>query len=433
MSDFYNQDAEQYVLSALIFDNDSIDRIAWLESKHFYLITHKEIFETIKQLASEGMPADVITITDANKSINLQYIHDLFANALSSANIEHHARVVKDAYLKREASIAAKLIIEESKTSKPQEVIQNAITRLDELTKSSDRKEARKVGDIAIEYIEYLDGLFSGTQEFKAIKTGLVDVDERLGGGLIGGDLVVIAGRPGMGKTALLGTMMINNIDVPMGFLSLEMTEQQMVMRMVAGLGSIDGVRLRSGKLADEDWPKITHAMQKIKDAPIFISDQSGISYIDVQAEARRLKRVHNIEYLAIDYLQIMDIGEDDENIGFGKITKAMKNLAKELDIPVILLSQFNRGSNQRADQKPRLADLRGSGSIEQDADTVIAPHRNPSDPNAPTELLFLKNRAGSLGSEYVTFIGKYYKFENFTGEIPVEQPKRRGYHAKPL
>lgn len=432
MNNFYNQDAEQYVLSALLFDNNAIDRISGLDSKHFYLASHREVFETIRQLTSEGKPADVITITDANKSISLQYAHDLTANAITAVNIEYHAKVVKESYLKREVITAASLIVEETKTVKPQEVIQNAITRLDEMTKVSDRKEARRLSDIAFEYIEYLDGLHSGTHEFKAIKTGLVDVDERLGGGFIGGDLVVLAGRPGSGKTSLLGTMILNNMSVPMGFLSLEMTEQQMVMRLVAGLGSIDGTRLRSGKLLDEDWPKISHAMRAIKDAPIFISDQSGISYMDVQVEARRLKRVHNIEYLAIDYLQIMDIGNDDENIGFGKITKNLKNLAKELDIPIILLSQFNRGSNQRADQKPRLADLRGSGSIEQDADTVIAPHVSQNSEGAPTEILFLKNRAGSLGSEYVTFLGKYYKFGNFAGEIPIEQPKKRGFHAKP-
>lgn len=433
MTKLFKQEAEQFVLGALLIDNNQLDKIPELEAKHFYVSSHQHIYKAIHALVSNGGIADVITLSDFDRQLNMQYLHELSSNAYTTANIEHHAKIIRGEYTKREVLTAAHAIISDLGIHTPDQVVQNALIALDEITKTQSKQESVPLQDLALQYIEYVDRVQSGSEEFKALKTGLEKVDERLGGGFIGGDLVIIAGRPGSGKTSALGTIMQNNLETAGGFASLEMTGQQMAMRIIAGAGKIDGTKLRSASIDGDDWTHVTHAIQKISKSNLHIIDQSNMSLFDIQAEARRLKRIHDIEYYAVDYLQIMDIGDDDENIGFGKITKALKNLAKELDIPIFLLSQFNRGSNQRGDQKPRLADLRGSGSIEQDADVVMAPHHDPNQPDKPTELLFLKNRAGSKESVFVTFVGRYYRFESFYGNHEPDQPKQKGYQPNAM
>lgn len=434
MNNFYNQDAEQYVLSALLFNNNSIDKIQGLEEKHFYLQTHRDIYRTATTLISNSKPADVLTISDADKSINLQYLHDLSHQAYTSANIEYHAEIVKAGYLKREIQKAAHELMADVNHAKPEQAIQNALIRLDDLTRSSDKKEPRRLSEIALEVITHIDDVMHNNKHDFVLKTGLADLDRILNGGVRGGDLVIIAGRPSMGKTALIGTICQNNIrEQSGGISSIEMSAYQMASRFLSGLGGIDSGKLLNSNLGDDDWPKVTHAVKSLQDANIFICDQSSVSLIDLQSKIRELKRKHDIKYYFVDYLQIMDLG-DAENLNreIGKVTRGLKILAKELDIPIFVLSQFNRGANQRADQKPRLADLRDSGSIEQDADVVIAPHRDLMDDSKPTEMLVLKNRHGATGSIYVTYRGSHFRFENFVGEIPVEQPKQRGFRAKP-
>lgn len=434
MNNFYNQDAEQYVLSALIFDNNSIDKISGLEEKHFYLQTHKDIYQTIISLIANSKPADVLTISDANRSINLQYLHEVASSGYSNANIRYHANIIRAGYLKREIKKAAHDLMADVASVKPEQAIQNALIRLDDLTRASDKKEPRRLSEIALEVITHIDDVMHNNKKDFVLSTGLADLDRILNGGVRGGDLVIIAGRPSMGKTALVGTICQNNIsDQAGGISSIEMSAYQMASRFISGLGGIDSGRLLNSNLNGDDWPNVTQAVQSLQDANIFICDQSSVSLIDLQGKIRELKRKHDIKYYFVDYLQIMDLG-DAENLNreIGKVTRGLKVLAKELDIPIFVLSQFNRGANQRADQKPRLADLRDSGSIEQDADVVIAPHRDLMDDSKPTEMLILKNRHGATGSIYVTYRGSHFRFENFIGEIPVDQPKQRGFHAKP-
>lgn len=432
MNRAYKQEAEQYVLGALLFDNNAVDKVASLEAKHFYLASHQAIYKTITQLITEGKAADVLTVTDANSSLDMAYVHNLFANAYSTANIEHHANSIRTEYTRREVLRAAHGLIEDVSVVAPEQAIQNALIALDELTRVGDKKEPKALTDIASELIDYIDDIMHNGKEIKLVPTGLVDVDRMLNGGFRGGDLVIIAGRPSMGKTALAGNIMQNNYETLAGAISsIEMSEEQIGSRMVAGFGGVDASRLLQAKLQDDDWPKITHAMQSIGKSNIFVCDQSNVTLMDIQSKARELKRKHDIAYYIVDYLQIMDLGDGDNMArDIARVTRGLKLLAKELDIPVIVLSQFNRGANSRADQKPRLADLRDSGAIEQDADVVIAPHRDLQDTSQPTELLFLKNRAGATGSVHLTYRGSHYRFESFYGEVPTHQPKPRGFHA---
>lgn len=425
--------AEQYVLAALLYDNNALDKIPSLLPMHFGNETHRRIFETIMELVAAGTPADVITVMDKNQWLPLDYLHKIASSSYTAANIETHAGVVIEGYLRRKIIEISQVAIESARDGNSHQVIQDAIQSLDALTVDRGVKESVSIQKVATEYIEFVDRVHSGVEQMKFVKTGLIDVDERLGGGFVGGDLVIVAGRPSMGKSAFAGTIQQNNLDLAGGMWSLEMQNTQIVQRHIASLGGIDGSRLRSGGLASDDWPRLTHAIQQLQDANIFLNDQPAADMGAIRSEVRRLKRLYDIQYYIVDYLQIMDLGNGDNlNREIGKVTMGLKNLAKELDIPIIVLSQFNRGANTRADQKPRLADLRDSGSIEQDADIVIAPHRDLQDASKPTELLFLKNRAGATESVFLTYLGSQYKFVNFSG-APAEQQqpqtKKKGYY----
>lgn len=431
MNRAYKQEAEQYVLGALLFDNNAMDKVASLEAKHFYLASHQAIYKTIIDLITGGKAADVLTVIDANQSLDMAYVHSLHANAYSAANIEHHANSIRTEYTRREVLRAANALIDDVARVSPDQAIQNALIALDELTRIGDKSEPKALSEITAELIDRIDDIMHNGKEIKLVPTGLVDVDKLLNGGFRGGDLVVIAGRPSMGKTALAGNIMQNNYETLAGAISsIEMSEEQIGARMVAGFGGIEASRLLSAKLEESDWPKITTATQAIGRSSIYVCDQSNVTLMDIQSKARELKRKHDIAYYIVDYLQIMDLGDGDNMArDIARVTRGLKLLAKELDIPVIVLSQFNRGPNTRADQKPRLADLRDSGAIEQDADVVIAPHRDLQKTDEPTELLFLKNRAGATGSVHLTYRGSHYRFENFSGTIPRDEPKRRGFN----
>lgn len=425
--------AEQYVLAALFYDNNALDKIPSLLPMHFGNETHRRVFETIMELVAAGTPADVITVMDKNQWLPVDYLHKIASSSYTAANIETHAGVVMEGYLRRKIIEISQIAIESARDGNSHQVIQDAIQSLDALTVDRGVKESVSIQTVATEYIEFVDRVHSGVEEMKFVKTGLIDVDNRLGGGLVGGDLVIIAGRPSTGKSALAGTIQQNNLHLAGGMWSLEMQNVQIVQRHIASLGGIDGSRLRSGGLVTDDWPRLTHAIQQLQDANVFLNDQPGADLGAIRSEIRRLKRLHDIQYYIVDYLQIMDLGNGDNvNREIGKVTMGLKNLAKELDIPIIVLSQFNRGANTRADQKPRLADLRDSGSIEQDADIVIAPHRDLQDASKPTELLFLKNRAGATEPVFLTYLGSQYKFVNFSG-APTEQQqpqtKKKGYY----
>lgn len=256
---------------------------------------------------------------------------------------------------------------------------------------------------------------------------GFVDLD-RMTSGLHGGELVIIAGRPSMGKTSLamnIGEYVAVEYGLPVAVFSMEMPGTQLAMRMLGSVGRLDAHRLRTGKLTDEDWPKLTHAMQKMSDAQIFVDEQSALNPLELRARARRLSRqCGQLGLIIIDYLQLMSSASSGENRAteISEISRSLKSLAKELNVPVVALSQLNRGLEQRPNKRPVMSDLRESGAIEQDADVIFFIYRdevyNPDSQDKGTaEIIIGKQRNGPIGVVRLTFLGQYTKFDNFAGQ----------------
>jgi len=271
--------------------------------------------------------------------------------------------------------------------------------------------------------VERIDELYhqDNASDITGTPTGFVDLD-RMTSGMHGGELIIVAGRPSMGKTSL--AMNIVEYGLPVAVFSMEMPGTQLATRMLGSVGRLDAHRLRTGKLIDEDWPKLTHAMQKMSEAQIFIDESGGLNPMELRSRARRLSRqCGKLGLIVIDYLQLMSSASQGENRAteISEISRSLKSLAKELDVPVVALSQLNRGLEQRPNKRPVMSDLRESGAIEQDADVILFIYRdevyNPDSPDKGTaEIIIGKQRNGPIGTVRLTFLGQYTKFDNYAG-----------------
>jgi len=433
----YSVEAEQSVLGGLMIDNSSWDQVAdMITEVDFYRKEHRLIFRAIVALAEEAQPCDAVTLSewlDNNNELQgvggLSYLGSLAKNTPTAANIKAYANIVRERSIMRQlisvgTDIANTAYNPEGRNSA--ELLEHAEQKVFEIAEqgAKGRKGYTGIKQLLTKAVDRIDQLFQADSHITGVATGFDDFDE-MTAGLQPSDLVIVAGRPSMGKTSFAMNIAENAAikhQIPVAVFSMEMPGDQLAMRMMSSLGHIDQHKLRTGKLQDEDWPRVTSAVGILSEAPLYIDDTPALSPIDLRARARRLKREHGLGLIVIDYLQLMQSSKSsNENRAteISEISRSLKALAKELSVPVIALSQLNRSLEQRPNKRPVMSDLRESGAIEQDADVITFIYRdevynNESPDKGTAEIIIGKQRNGPIGTTRLTFMGQYTRFENF-------------------
>jgi len=438
----HSVEAEQSVLGGLLLENEALDKIAdILSSGDFYRHDHRLIFEHIAKLIEHNRPADIVTVAESLDNAaelsavgGLAYLGALAQNTPSAANIRRYAEIVRERAIMRKLVEVGSGIAESAYSPQgrdAQQLLDEAESRIFQIAEGGKRSSEGFL-DIKVllpQVADRIDQLFQrdNQSEVTGIPTGYTDLDS-MTSGLQPGDLIIVAGRPSMGKTAFSLNIAENvalDTGLPVAVFSMEMGATQLATRMIGSVGRLDQHRMRTGRLEDEDWVRLTTALGRLNEAPIFIDEGAGLNSFDVRARARRLHRqTGKLGLIVIDYLQLMSgaTGRQSENRAteISEISRSLKSLAKELDVPVIALSQLNRSLEQRPDKRPVMSDLRESGAIEQDADLILFIYRdqvyNPDSPDKGTaEIIVAKQRNGPIGRVRLTFIGEHTRFENFT------------------
>lgn len=427
-----NIDAEKSVLGSLLIDEEAIGAaIEILDETWFYEQAHRQIFSAVLELYNQRKNVDLITLSDKLKSDGtleqiggVSYLSFLIDLVPSAANVEHYANIVKEKGVLRRLIRNATNIIAESyeSTGNVDEVVDNAERLIFEVADLKQRTQSVHIKDLVRQSIEKLDFLYQRKQHVTGIPTGFEKIDH-MTSGLQNSDLIIIAGRPSMGKSALAISMAeYVGIEQKQGvaIFSLEMSKEQLVQRMLCSQARVDAHKVRSGFLAPADWPKLTAAAGRLSESKIFIDDTPAISVLELRAKARRLKANQGIELIILDYLQLMrsTIQSESRQQEISEISRSLKALARELSVPVIALSQLSRAVESRQDHKPQLSDLRESGAIEQDADLVVLLMReeyyNPTEENkGVADVMIAKQRNGPVGTVKLAFIKEYMRFEN--------------------
>ncbi|BBD80006.1 replicative DNA helicase [Aerosticca soli] len=430
-------EAEQAVLGGLMLAPDALDKVADRLTEHdFYRRDHRMIWRAINELANKGMPCDAVTLGDwfeANDLAELVggagYLIELANATPSAANIGAYADIVREKSVLRQLIDAGVAIAEDGyrpEGREVQEVLEAAEQRVFQIAESGarGRKDVVSVRDAVKDAFRILSERYENKGQLTGISTGFADLDE-LTSGLQPSDLIIVAARPSMGKTAfslnIAETAALRGKKAVVVF-SMEMSASQLAFRLISSIGRIHQQRLRNGDLAEEDWPRVTNAIAILSEAKIFIDDTPGLSPAELRSRARRLHREHGgLGLIVIDYLQLMQVPGNKENRAteISEISRSLKGLAKELNVPVIALSQLNRSLEQRADKRPMMSDLRESGAIEQDADVIMFIYRdeyyNKDSPDKGlAEIIVGKQRNGPTDTVKLTFLGHYTKFENY-------------------
>ena len=433
-------EAEQSVLGGLLLDNSAWEKVAdLLTDGDFYRHDHRIIFRHIAQLVDLARPADVVTVSEsldkhaelANVG-GLAYLASLAQNTPSAANIRRYAEIVRERSVMRALAQVGTEIAESAYNPQGRDAAQlldeaeGKVFQIAESTAKS-KQGFLEMPALLKEVVERIDMLYSrdNPDEVTGVPTGFHDLDARTSG-LQPGDLIIVAGRPSMGKTAFSMNIAENvaiEAGLPVAVFSMEMGGAQLVMRMLGSVGRLDQHVLRTGKLGDEDWQKLTYAIGKLSEAPMYIDETPALTALELRARARRLARQHGgkLGLIVIDYLQLMSgSGKNDNRTAeLGEISRGLKGLAKELQVPVIALSQLSRAVEQRTDKRPMMSDLRESGAIEQDADLIIFMYREAYykpeeiDLKNQAEAIIGKHRNGHTGRVRLAFIGQYAKFDN--------------------
>ncbi len=427
-----NIDAEKSVLGSLLIDEGAIgSAIEILDEAWFYEQSHRQIFKAVLELYNQRKNVDLITLSDKLKSDGtleqiggVSYLSFLIDLVPSAANVEHYANIVKEKGVLRRLIKNATNIIAESygSTGNVDEVVDNAERLIFEVADLKQRSQSVHIKDLVRQSIEKLDFLYQRKQHVTGIPTGFEKFDH-MTSGLQNSDLIIIAGRPSMGKSALAISMAeYVGIEQKQGVavFSLEMSKEQLVQRMLCSQARVDAHKVRSGFLSPSDWPKLTAAAGRLSESKIFIDDTPAISVLELRAKARRLKANQGIELIILDYLQLMRsaVQSESRQQEISEISRSLKALARELSVPVIALSQLSRAVESRQDHKPQLSDLRESGAIEQDADLVVLLMReeyyNPTEENkGVADVHIAKQRNGPVGTVKLAFIKEYMRFEN--------------------
>lgn len=432
----HSLEAEQAILGGLMLDNDTWDKIADSVVEHdFYRRDHQLIFRAMSELFEQSQPVDVITIAEyhdkrgeLDKVGELAYIGSLARNTPSAANIVAYATIVRERSILRQLiAVGANIsdVAFNPKGRSSEEMLDYVEGQVFEIAEKGAKRAGGfvQVKSVLSKVVDRIDSLFEQDSPITGLSTGFTDFDEQTSG-LQPADLVIVAGRPSMGKTTFAMNLAehaaIKNKE-PVAVFSMEMPADALAMRMLSSLGQIDQHRLRTGRLNDDDWPRLTSAIALLNEASLFIDDTPALSPTELRARARRLKREHGLSLIVIDYIQLMQASNSGENRAteISEISRSLKALAKELDVPVIALSQLNRSLEQRPNKRPIMSDLRESGAIEQDADVIVFIYRDEvynedSADKGKAEIIIGKQRNGPIGTVALTFQGKYTRFENF-------------------
>ena len=432
----HSLEAEQSIIGGLMLDNQVWDKInTQLCETDFYRIEHRILYRSIVSLAGRQQPFDVVTLLDNLKSNDVlddvggeAYLFELASNTPSVSNISAYATIVREKSVQRQLIAVANDIADSAYNPGSREVTElldfaeSKVFAIAEQTVSDGGPEGIK--SILVRAVEKIDELYHSTDSITGLATGLTDLDE-LTSGLQQSDLIIVAGRPSMGKTTLVMNMAEHaaiKASKPVLVFSMEMPADSLAMRMMSSLGRIDQHRIRTGKLDDDDWPRITSAVHMLSEAPLFIDDTPALSPAEMRARARRLMKEHGqLGLIVVDYLQLMKVPgfkSDSRTAEISEISRSLKALAKELHVPVIALSQLNRSLEQRSDKRPVMSDLRESGAIEQDADLICFIYRDEvynedSNDKGCAEIIIAKQRNGPIGKVRVAFLGKYTRFED--------------------
>lgn len=435
-------EAEQSLLGSLLLDQRVLDDLeATIETRDFYRSDHQYIFTAIQSLAHREEAVDVVTVSEElekdgrlKQTGGLAYLGALAKNTPNSANIKSYAKIVRERAILRRLIETSNDIIEKSyhpDGMQPAEILDFAEQAVLEIA----RQEGGKNGDsfkgiepLLSESIDKIEELFKTKETVTGVPTGFDRLDA-LTTGLQGGDLVIVAGRPSMGKTSFSMNIVENAImkkGVPVAIFSMEMPGIQIATRMLSSLSRINSNKLRTGKLSESDWPRLVSTMNILKDKPIFVDDTAGLSPLEVRTRSRRLasKLENGLGMIVIDYLQLMQGNgqSDNRTAEISDITRSLKALAKELAVPIIVLSQLNRSLEQRPNKRPIMSDLRESGAIEQDADLILFIYRDEhynkdSEHKGTAEIIIGKQRNGPTETVRLTFLGEYTRFENYAAD----------------
>jgi replicative DNA helicase len=430
-----NLEAEIAVLGSMLLDRDAIARaIEQLDSEAFYSEANKKLFESIVKLYDNNEAVDLVTLIEDLKKRNIldevggpSSVAELVNSIPTAANIDHYVKIVRDKYLLRSLiNIATRIVTESYEfSSEADDLLDRAEKLIFDITSNKKRElHVVEMKDIVKDSIEMIDHLYQRKENITGTPTGFHDLDV-MTAGFQKSDLIVLAGRPSMGKSALAISMMEYASvvgKVPCAYFSIEMSKDQLAQRMLCSIAGVNAHKVRTGFLSQNDWPELVKAAQKLSESPIYIDDTPGISALELRAKARRLKAKYGIQLMIIDYLQLMRGGARSENRQqeISEISRSFKALARELNIPIIAISQLSRAVEQRQDHRPQLSDLRESGAIEQDADVVILLLReeyyNPTEENkGVAEVIVAKQRHGPVGTVKLAFIPEFTKFSNLS------------------
>jgi len=437
-------EAEQSLVGGLMLDPGAWDKIADIvTSDDFYRKDHKLIFDAIANLVEGGNPCDVVTVSeyldnrgDLDNVGGLEYLATLANETPGAANVRAYARILRERSVLRSLisagnEIAGAAFATDGRSAA--ELVDHAEGLVFQIAEQGSRGRAgfKSLRQILPEAVDRIDLLHQSDGSITGVSTGYNEFD-KLTAGLQPGDLIVIAGRPSMGKTTLAVNIAENaaiGSKIPTAIYSMEMPSQQLAFRMISSLGRVDQSHLRTGNFPDEDWSRINTAVQLMSEAPIFIDDTPGLSPTEIRARARRLQREHGLGLVVVDYLQLMQVPGNKENRAteISEISRSLKALAKELAVPIIALSQLNRSVEQRTDKRPVMSDLRESGAIEQDADMIIFIYReevyNADTPRKGiADIAVAKQRNGPIGDFPLTFVGRYTKFENWVPDAYADE-----------
>jgi replicative DNA helicase len=431
-------ESEQSVLGGLMLDNDAWEKVADIITEaDFYRYDHRLIYQHICKLIEQSKPADVITVAESlETSAELQtvgglaYIGTMVQNTPSAANIKRYAEIVRERSIMRNLAQIGVQITDSAYSPAGRtaaDLLDEAEAKVFEIAEEGARGKEGFVGiqPLLKQVVERIELLYSqdNPSNVTGVASGFHDLDQKTSG-FQPGDLVIVAGRPSMGKTAFslnIAEHVALELNKPVAVFSMEMGGTQLAMRLLGAVGKLDQHKVRTGRLADEDWPKLTHALGKLNEAPLYIDETAALNALELRARARRLYRQYGeLGLIVVDYLQLMSSTSQGENRAteISEISRALKGLAKELKVPVIALSQLNRSLEQRPNKRPVMSDLRESGAIEQDADVILFIYRdevyNPDSPDKGiAEIIIGKQRNGPIGTVDLTFLGEYTRFEN--------------------